>query len=117
MLYNIAMKKKKTPSQHLEIQKSGSKYIGIMRTTFREDGKIKHTSHGTIKNKTLQELKLIQAAMRGDIVLKGNIGTPKVRESKEYGASYAVLQLAKQLELDKAIFQDHQSNGLKMPLR
>jgi len=98
------MRKKKTPRPHLEIQKSGSQYIGIIRTTFRENGKIKHTSHGTIKNKSLQELKLIQASFRGDVVIKGSPEAPKVSKSKEYGASYAALQLAKQLQLDKAIY-------------
>lgn len=98
------MRKRKTPRQHLEIQKSGSQYVGLIRTTFRENGKIKHTSHGTIKNKTLAELKLIQSAFRSDVVIKGSSEAPKVSKSKEYGASYAVLQLAKQLQLDKAIY-------------
>lgn len=98
------MRKRKTPRQHLEIQQSGSQYLGIIRTTFRENGKIKHTSHGTIKNKSLQELKLIQASFRGDVVIKGSPEAPNVSKSKEYGASYAALQLAKQLQLDKAIY-------------
>lgn len=98
------MRKRKTPRQHVEIQQSGSQYLGIIRTTFRENGKIKHTSHGTIKNKSLQELKLIQASFRGDAVIKGSPESPKVSKSKEYGASYAALQLAKQLQLDKAIY-------------
>lgn len=97
-------KPKKKPRQHLEIQQSGNKYYGIIRTTFRENGEIRHTTHGTIKDRTLEELKLIQAAFRGDVVIKGSPDAHKVSKSKEYGASYAVLQLAKQLELDRAIY-------------
>jgi transposase len=98
------MRAKKTPRLHLEIQKYGAKHYGIIRTTFREKGKIKHTTHGTIKNKRYEELKLLQAAFRGEVIAKGSAGAHKITQSKEYGASYAVLQLAKYLELDKAIY-------------
>jgi len=73
---------------HLEIQKYGQTYTGLIRTTFREGGKIKHTTHGRIKNKSYVELKLIQAAFRGDVRIKGSAEACKVTESKEYGASY-----------------------------
>jgi hypothetical protein len=61
---------RKTPRPHLEIQKSGKKHYDIICTTFREDGKIRHTTHGTIKDMRLEELKLLQAAFRGDVVVK-----------------------------------------------
>src|SRR3972149_1393891 len=95
---------KRQPRLHLEIQKYGSKYYGVIRTTFRENGKIKHSTHGTLTGKSLEELKLIQAAFRGDAIAKGSPEAHEIMESKEYGASYAVLQLAKQLELDRAIY-------------
>jgi transposase len=95
---------KKKPRPHLEIQKSGNKHYGIIRTTFREDGKIRHTTHGTIKDMRLEELKLLQAAFRGDVVVKDAVDASRVMQSKEYGASYAILQLAKELELDKALY-------------
>src|SRR3989304_2722610 len=95
---------KRQPRLHLEIQKYGSKYYGVIRTTFRENGKIKHSTHGTLTGKSLEELKLIQAAFRGDAIAKGSPEAHEIMETKEYGASYAVLQLAKQLELDRAIY-------------
>ena len=98
------MKTKKQPRLHLEIQKHGQNYYGVIRTTFRQKGKIKHTTHGTIKNKTYEELKLLQAAFRGDVIEKGSSDGIRITESKEYGASYAALQLAKELELDKVIY-------------
>lgn len=98
------MSLKKKPRPHLEIQTSGNKYYGVIRTTFREKGEIRHTTHGTIKDMSLEQLKLIQAAFRGDVLVKGSADAQRVTESKEYGASYAALQLAKELELDKMIY-------------
>jgi len=95
---------KTRPRPHLEIIRSGDKHYGIIRTTFRDNGKIRHHSHGTIKGLRREELKLIQAAFRGDAVAKDSAEAPRVIESKEYGASYAVLELAKELALDKAIY-------------
>lgn len=100
----VAMTAKKAPRMHLEIQKYGQTYSGLIRTTFREGGKIKHTTHGRIKDKSYEELKLLQAAFRGDVLIKGSAEACTVTESKEYGASYAALQLAKELQLDKAIY-------------
>lgn len=67
---------------HLEIRKYGQKYSGLIRTTFREGGKIKHTTHGRIKDKSYEELKLLQAAFRGDAIIKSSPGAHKITESK-----------------------------------
>jgi hypothetical protein len=40
---------------------------------------------------TLAELKLLQAAFRGQVVPKGSAEELELRASKEYGASYALL--------------------------
>lgn len=105
-------KPKKKPSQHLEIQQSGTKYYRIIRTTFRENGETRHTTHGTITDRTLENLELIQAAFRGDVVIKGSPDAHKVSKSKEYGVSYTVLQLAKQLQLDRAIYSRPSGSSL-----
>ena len=107
------MKEKKPPRLHLEIQKYGQGYYGIIRTTFRQNGKIKHTTHGTLKDKSYEELKLLQAAFRGDVTLKGTMGSLQTSESKEYGASYAALQLAKELQLDTAIYSKASEQWVK----
>ncbi len=111
------MKAKKQLRLHLEIQKRGQNYYGLIRTTFRQKGKIKHTTHGTIKNKTYEELKLSQAAFRGVVVEKGSSDGIRITESNEYGASYAVLQLAKELELDKAIYSRTSEQRVKKLLK
>ena len=92
---------KKQPPYHLEIQRHRKNCYGVIRTSYREEGKVMHTVHGRLKGLSYEHLKLIQAAFRGDVIPKKDF---KVKKSKEYGASRAILQLAKNLELDKAIY-------------
>lgn len=115
LLYDIivAMKTKKQPRLHLEIQKYGKKCYGIIRTTFRKDGKIKHTTHGTLKDKSYEDLKLLQAAFRGDVIIKGSADALRTSESKEYGVSYTALQIAKELQLDRAIYSKPSEQWVK----
>jgi hypothetical protein len=47
---------------------------------------------------------LLQAAFRGDVVPKGSAEDLRILTSKEYGASYALLELAKELGLDRALY-------------
>ena len=47
---------------------------------------------------------MLQAAFRGDVVLKGSPEDFQIISSMEYGASHALLQLAKELGLDRALY-------------
>jgi transposase len=89
---------------HFEIQTHRANPVGVLRSSFRQDGKIKHTNHGRITGLPLDQLKLIRAAFRGEVIPKGSPGAFQTRDSREYGASYALLQLAKELELDRALY-------------
>jgi hypothetical protein len=53
---------------------------------------------------SLSTLKLIQAAFRGEVIPKGSAEGLRATDSKEYGASQAVLWLAKELGLDRRIY-------------
>jgi hypothetical protein len=53
---------------------------------------------------SLSTLKLIQAAFRGEVIPKGSAEGLRTTDSKEYGASQAVLWLARELGLDRAIY-------------
>lgn len=86
---------------HLEIQTHRKNPIGIIRSTYREDGKIKHQTLSRITGLSYSQLKLMQASIQGNAVLKSEL---KILSSKEYGASYAVYALAKELGLDKVIY-------------
>lgn len=70
---------------HLEIQSHRGKPCGLLRSSFREDGKVKHSSHGRITGCSLQTLKLIQAAFRGEVILKSDTDALRLLSSREYG--------------------------------
>ena len=95
----------KTPRPlHLEIQRHRRHSYGLIRSSYREKGQVKHTTHGRITGMSLSTLKLIQAAFRGEVIPKGSADGFWTTESKEYGASRAVLSLARELGLDRAIY-------------
>jgi hypothetical protein len=89
---------------HLEIQLHRAKPYGLIRSSYREHGKVKHSNHGRLTGLSLQQLKLLQAAFRGEVVPKAAPEALQLRASKEYGASAALLALAKQLGLDRALY-------------
>lgn len=91
---------------HLEIQRHRKNYYGLLRTTYwdKQEKKVKHSSHGRLTGLDYETLKLIQAALKGEARLATEDDIPKATHSKEYGASCAILQLAKDLELDKTIY-------------
>ena len=51
-----------------EIETSRKGPVGILRTTFRESGKMQHTQHGRITGCSLEQLKLLQLAFRERVV-------------------------------------------------
>jgi len=101
--YWVAIKRKPLPL-HLEIQRHRGNPVGLIRSSYRQNGKVKHSTHGRITGLTLEQLKLLQAAFRGDVVPKGSAEDFQILASKEYGASYALLELAKELGLDRALY-------------
>ncbi len=88
---------------HLEIQTSRKSPVGILRTTFwdRDQKKYRHKQIGRIKNKSLNELRLIQAAFRGDVVPAGSPEATRNTRSRELGACREILNLIKRLDLHK----------------
>lgn len=86
---------------HLEIQTHRKSPRGLIRTSVRKNGKNTHETITTLTGLTIEQLVLIQAALQGNVVLKKDF---VIKNSKEYGASYVFLQLAKDLGLDKMIY-------------
>lgn len=89
---------------HLEIQCHRKNYYGLIRSSYRKDGKVLHSNHGRISGLPLEQLKLIQAAFRGDVIAKDSPEALRLLGSKEYGASAALLALAKEIGLDRALY-------------
>ena len=100
---------------HLEIQRHRQNHYGLLRTTYwdKKEKKIKHSSHGRITGLDYEKLKLIQAVLKGEAKLATSDDAPQVHHSKEYGAVYSVLQLAKELELDKSIYSKPNEQWVK----
>ncbi len=89
---------------HLEIQAHRKNHYGLIRSSFRLDGKVQHSNHGRISGLPLDKLKLLQAAFRGQVIPKDSPNAFQILSSREYGASHALLQLAKELELPKVLY-------------
>src|SRR5262249_54460945 len=94
---------------HLEIQSHRSHHYGIIRSSFRSRGQVKHTSHGRISGLPLENLKLLQAAFRGEVIPKDSAQAFQILSSREYGASQALLQLARELELPQMLYSRKES--------
>jgi hypothetical protein len=89
---------------HLEIQTTRKSPVGILRTSFRENGKMMHTQHGRITGCSLQQLKLLQLAFRERVVPVDDPQAFQILNSREFGASYAILTIAKQLGLQRILY-------------
>jgi len=95
---------KPPPRVHLEIQKHRASVCGVLRSSYREDGKVKHTNHGRITGLALAQLQLIQAAFRGEVLPQNSPEALQILSSKEFGASHALLALAKELGLPGMLY-------------
>jgi len=89
---------------HLEIQTSRKSPVGILRTSFRGSGKMKHTQHGRITGCSLAQLKILQLAFRERVVPMDDPDAFRILNSREYGASYSILAIAKQLGLHQVLY-------------
>ncbi len=89
---------------HLEIQTSRKSPVGILRTSFRENGKMKHAQHGRITGCSLTQLKTLQLAFRERVVPLDDPQAFKILNSREYGASYSILAIAKQIGLPQVLY-------------
>ena len=96
---------------HLEIQTHRSDPVGLIRSSYRDPDTqaVKHTQHGRLTGLSLDQLKLIQAAFQGEVVPKDDPGAFQCTNSKEYGASYAVLEMARQLDLDTMLYSRNEA--------
>ena len=94
---------------HLEIQSHRKNHYGLIRSSFRFEGKVHHTNHGRISGLPLDKLKLLQAAFRGEVLPLDSPEAFQILSSREYGASQALLQLARQLDLPHALYSRNES--------
>jgi len=91
---------------HLEIQTSRKSPVGLLRTSFRDksSGKIRHTQHGRITGCSIQQLKLLQLAFRDKVMPLDSPEAMCIINSREFGASHAVLELLRDLGLHRDLY-------------
>ena len=91
---------RKPKSCHLDIHTHRKNPYGLLRHSYREDGKVKKETICRLSGLSLEQLRNIQAAIQGNTVLKDDF---KITDSREYGASYVCVALMKSLGLHKLI--------------
>ena len=92
------------PRIHLEIQSRGDRHYGVFRSSFRVGAQVRHHTHGRVSGVALPQLRLMQAALRDELVPRSSDEALKVLGSRECGASAALLELAQELELDRLLY-------------
>lgn len=93
--------KLKPSALYFEIHKSRNRPIGYIRSSYREDGKVKHQTISKIHGLTMLQLTNMKAAFDGKAIKQDDI---KFSLGREYGASAMLVELAKKIELDKCIY-------------
>jgi hypothetical protein len=102
--------KLKSKSYHLEIRKQGNKHYGLLRNSYRENGKVKKETLCYFTGLTLEHLQMLKASIQGKTVMKEEF---KILSSREYGASFACVRILKELQLHKKIHSRSESEWVK----
>jgi transposase len=92
---------RKSNSFHLDIRTQRNKPYALLRNSYREDGKVKKETICSFSGLSIEQLRMMQAAIQGKTILKDEF---KIVQSREYGASFACLAILKQLGLHTDIF-------------
>lgn len=67
----------KSNPYHLEIQTRRKNPYGVLRTSYRENGKVKHKTIASLPGLTLEQLRAMQAALQNRAVPKKDFKTIK----------------------------------------
>ena len=92
------------PKIHLEIQSHGDRHYGVFRSSFRDGPKVKHSTHGRVSGLSLDQLRLLQASLRNELTPRSSLDSLNITASREFGASASLLDLAKDLGLDRLLY-------------
>ena len=104
---------RKSDSFHLDIRSGRKSPYGLLRNSYREDGKVKKETICNITGLSMEQLRMMQAAIQGKTILKDDF---VITGSREHGASFACLTLAKQLGLHTDIFSRPSEEWVKSAL-
>ena len=92
---------KNSKAYYIDIQTHRKNPYGLLRHSYREGGKVKKETVCRFSGLSLEQLRMMQAAIRGKTIRKEDF---KILQSLEYGASFACVDLMRQLGLHSDIF-------------
>ena len=91
----------KPAKYHLEIQTHRKNPYGLLRSSYRVEGKTRHDTLCRITGLSLEQLQAMRAAIQGKVIAKEDF---KIIRSREYGTCSAVVELIKKLGLHVDIY-------------
>jgi transposase len=93
--------KRKSDAVHLDIRTQSKNPYALLRNSYREGGKVKKETICCISGLTLEQLRMMQAAIQGKAIMKDDF---KITSSREYGASFVCVEIMKALGLSKSLY-------------
>ena len=89
--------------EETKLRRNGKVYRSYLLQERGEKGKVKHRTLANLSRLPKEHIEQLKLYFKGKgyFVPKDSIG---VKDSKEYGASYALLEIARALEMDKMIY-------------
>jgi hypothetical protein len=86
---------------HTDRRRKTPYVYGLFRETFRENGQVQHRTRGRVTGLSLGQLESLR-----EFIKQGCPSRPgyQIQNSREYGATWTVLQMAKALGLDRMLY-------------
>jgi len=86
---------------HTDRRRRTPYHYGLFRESFRQDGRVQHRTRGRVTGLSLAQLEAIRLFVQRGCPTGGG---SEVKNSREYGATWAVLQVAEDLGLDRMLY-------------
>ena len=87
---------------HIDRRRKNPYAYGLFRESFRDNGQVRHRTRGRVTGLSLGQLEALR-----EFVLQGcpsGAGSCRVKDSREFGAVWAVLRMAETLGLDRMLY-------------
>ena len=88
---------------HTDRRRQTPYVYGLFRETFRQDGQVRHRTRGRITGLSLGQLQGLRDFVQRGCPQESGPGCT-VKNSREYGATWAVLRMAESLGVDKLLY-------------
>ena len=77
----------------------------LLRSTYRENGKVKHRTHGCLNNCSESEIKAIKLALKekDNLCTFQDIAKLNIQQGASFGALYVLAQIAEKLKIKEAL--------------